>query len=141
MSCGLLVVCLEGQLVDFAVVEAAGSVGAARARAAGGRTAGRRAGEGALGLLALVEAHHGVRRDLERDALLAVLGLVLAGPEPAVDEHAIALAEVLRGALGAIAPDAHPEPVRGFDPLAGLLVLGGLVDGHAELGDGAPIGR
>ena len=62
--------------------------------------------------------------DIERRPLLAVLTLELAGPESALDEDAVALAEVLGGALGAVAADADPEPVGLLDPLAGLLVLG-----------------
>src|SRR3990172_1896847 len=49
--------------------------------------------------------------------------------------------EVVGGALRAVSPDADPEPVRGLDPLAGLLVLRGLVDGDAELGHGPPVRR
>src|SRR5687768_3726042 len=106
---------LEGKLVDLGVVEPA------RAAAAGGSACcGRGAGERALtGLLALVEPEDGLGGDVEGHSLLAVVGLVLAGPEAAVDEDAAALAEVLRRTLAAIAPDAHAEPVRGLDPLTG----------------------
>ena len=55
---------------------------------------------------------------VERRALLAVVALELAGPEAALDEDAVALAQVLGGALGAVTPDADAEPVRGLDPLA-----------------------
>src|SRR5207237_10703369 len=69
---------LEGQLVDLGVVEAA-------ALAASGRSSGGRcAGEGAVTrALALVEPEDGVGADVERQPLLAVVGLVPAGPEPA----------------------------------------------------------
>src|ERR1700741_4806605 len=84
-SSGLLGSGLEGKLVDLGVVEAA-------ARGAGcGSRAGRSTGEGALGGLALVEPEDRVGGDVEGQALLAVVGLVLAGPEAAVDEDAAAL--------------------------------------------------
>src|SRR6478672_8403039 len=88
----------------------------------------------------LLEADDVVGGDVQRGSLLAVLALELAGAEAALDEDAIALAELFRGALCAIAEDAHPEPVGLLDPLTGLLVLGALVDRHAELRD-RPAGR
>ena len=68
------------------------------------------------------------------------LALELAGPEAALDEDAVALAQLLGGPLGAVTEDADAEPVGLLDPLAGLLVLGALVDRDAELGH-RPAGR
>ena len=82
-----------------------------------------RAGEGALVVArSLLEADDVVGGQVERRPLLAVLALELAGPEAALDEDPVALAELLGGALGAIAEDADAEPVRVLGPLAGLLV-------------------
>src|SRR6185503_15877491 len=113
------------------------------ATVAGGRTTGSRRSELALALFAvpLLEVHEAVGGDLEGGPLLPVATLELAGLEATLDEDAVALAEVLRGALGAIAPDADPEPVGRLDPLAGLLVLRALVHGDVELGDRSPARR
>ena len=101
------------------------AAGAGPGRRRAGEPAGRR-GERAAALVvadARLEADDVVGGDLQRGPLLAVAALELAGPEAALDEDAVALAELLGGALGAIAPDADPEPVGRLDPLAGLLVL------------------
>src|SRR5262245_40007925 len=118
----------EREVVDLGVVEAAGAVAVGRRRGAG---RGRSRRERPLALLALVEPDDGVGRDVERHALSAVLRLVFAGLEAAVDEDPTALPELLRGALRAIAPDAHAKPVGGLVPLARLLVPRRLVDGDA----------
>src|SRR4029079_7048053 len=90
---------------------------------------------------AFLEVHDAVGRDLERRPLLAVAALELAGLEATLDEHAVALAQVFRGPLGAVAPDADPEPVGLLDPLPGLLVLRALVDRDVELRHGPAVGR
>ena len=94
---------------------AAGRVGlTARAAATGAAgEAARRGGERATLLVADagVEADDVVGGDLQGGPLLAVLGLVLAGAEAALDEDLVALAELLRGPLGAIAPDGDAVPV------------------------------
>ena len=98
----------------------------AGAAAAGRAGAGRRAGERRRHprAAARVEADDVVGGHVERGPLLAVLALELAGPEATLDEDAVALAELLGGALGAVAEDADAEPVGLLDPLAALLVLG-----------------
>ena len=89
------------------------------------RARGRGAGEAGLVLARpALEADDVVGGHVERGPLLAVLALELAGPEATLDEDAVALAELLGGALGAVAEDADAEPVGLLDPLAGLLVLG-----------------
>src|SRR6187402_709835 len=115
----------EGKVVEIGVVHPA----AARSVGRTGRGAGRDRPAGlelaAVTVLAgpLLEVHDAVGRDLERRPLLAVAALELAGLEATLDEHAVALAQVFRGPLGAVAPDADPEPVGLLDPLPGLLVL------------------
>jgi hypothetical protein len=87
---------------------AEGRVGSDRGLAPAGEAAGRgveRAAGAVLVTDTRLEAHDVVGRDLERDPLLAVLGLVFAGAEPPLDEHAVPLAELLGGPLGAVAPD------------------------------------
>src|SRR6476646_8305713 len=91
----------EGKVVEVGVVHVA-----AAARGAG-RSAGRSAGRDRCGELAaltvlagaLLEVHDAVGRDLERRPLLAVAALELAGLEAALDEDAVAFAQVLRGPL------------------------------------------
>src|SRR5262249_25614221 len=119
--------------------------GAARRAARAGPPARAPGGGGAERALlvagASLEADDVVGRDLERDPLLAVATLELAGAEAALDEHAVALAQVLRRPLGTVAPDGDPEPVGRLHPFAGLLVLRALVDRDAELGHRAAVGR
>ncbi len=81
-----------------------------------------------------LEVDDGIGRDLQGRALLAVAALELAGLEATLDEDLVALAQALGDPLGAVTPDADAEPVGLLDPLAGLLVLGALVDGDVELG-------
>jgi hypothetical protein len=114
----------EREVVQLGVVKTAATA-TATWRCAGGRPAGGRRGELALALFsnALLQIHERVRGDLERGPLLAVAALELPSLEASLDEDAIALAEILGRAFGAIAPDADPEPVGRLDPLAGLLTL------------------
>src|SRR5205814_2752804 len=99
------------------------------------RRTGRR--EVAVALLArtLLEVDEAVSGQLEGRPLLAVAALELAGLEATLDEDLVAFAQILGGALGAIAPDADTEPVGRLDPLVGLLILRALVDRDVELGD------
>ena len=111
----------EGEVVEVVVSSVRPDAGAAgRAPAPPGGAA-----NGALLVAdAGVEADDVVGGDLEGGPLLAVLGLVLAGPEAALDEDLVALAELLGRPLGAVAPDDDAEPVGLLGPLAGLLVRG-----------------
>src|SRR5690348_13945542 len=130
----------ERQVVEVARV-VVGAATAARSSATTGRRRGRgpRTGRGELAVTviarSLLEVDEAVRGDLEGGPLLAVAALELAGLEPALHEDLVALAQAFGRALGAIAPDADPEPVGRLDPLAGLLVLRALVDRDVELGD------
>src|SRR5688572_27712051 len=133
---------LEGQVVELGVVAAGAGRGCLTTGTHGGTGLARWSGEGAVLLTsAPLEVDDAVGRDLERGPRLAVAALELAGPETALDEDLVALAQVLGHPLGAVAPDSHPEPVGLLDPLAGLLVLRALVDGHVELRHGPAVGR
>src|SRR4029450_6834689 len=102
----------EGEVVEVRFVHAAARpVGRAGRGARSDRSAGLELAAVTVLAGALLEVHDAVGRDLERRPLLAVAALELAGLEAALDEHAVALAQVFRGPLGAVAPDAHPEPV------------------------------
>ena len=81
-----------------------------------------------------VEADDVVGGDVERGPLLAVVALELAGLEAALDEDAVALAELLGGALGAVAEDADAEPVGALVDPAALVVGLAVADGDGELG-------
>src|SRR5712671_2941979 len=124
----------ERKVVELGVVEvsaapAAGRAGRRTTGGTGARSRGRRSGELALAVLArsLLEVDDAVGSDLERGPLLAVPALEFPCLEATLDEDLVALAERLGGTLGAIAPDADPEPVGRLDPLTGLLVLRALV--------------
>src|SRR6478736_6436190 len=132
----------EGKVVEVGVVHVANKTAATRG-AGWGAGRDRRGELAAVTVLAgaLLEVHDAVGRDLERRPLLAVAAFELARLEAALDEHAVALAQVLRGPLGTVAPDADPEPVGLLDPLPGLLVLRALVDRDVELRHGPAAGR
>ena len=71
-----------------------------------------------------LEVLDGVGHQLGRVALLAVLALPLAGLEAAFDVDLGALAQVLGGELGLLAPGDDAEPLRLFLALAlGVLVV------------------
>ena len=91
-----------------------------------------------LAVAAAAEELDAVGDDLDRLALGAVLGLPLAPVEAAVDPDRAALGEVLRAALGLVAPDGDVEVVRLVGPLAGHCVLAARVHGDAELAHGGP---
>src|SRR5207237_7262801 len=101
----------------------------------------RRAAAAALAVAAAAEELHRVGDDLDRLALLPVLGLPLAPVEPAVDSDGAALREVLRAALALVAPDGDVEVVRLVAPLARGLVLLARVHGDAKLADGGAARR
>src|SRR5437660_7148010 len=88
---------------------------------------------------AAAEELDGVRDDLDRLALRAVLGLPLAPVEAAVDADRPALRKVLRAALCLVPPDGDVEVVRLVAPLAGRVVLLPRVDGDPQLADGRPV--
>ena len=69
----------------------------------------------------------------------AVLALELAGLEAALDEDAVALAELLGGALGAVAEDADAVPVGALVDPATLAVGLAVADRDAELGHGLAV--
>src|SRR5581483_82783 len=79
--------------------------------------------------------------DLNGLALRAVLRLPLAPVEAAVDADRAALREVLRAALGLVAPDGDVEVVRLVAPLAGRGILLAGVHRDAELADGGAARR
>src|SRR5215210_7033973 len=95
----------------------------------------------ALGVAAAAEELDGVRDDLHRLPLGAVLRLPLAPVESAVDADRAALRQVLRTALALVPPDGDVEVVRLVAPLARRPVLLARIDGDAELADGGPARR
>src|SRR4029079_177674 len=112
----------EGKGVEVGVVHAAaaGAVGRTGRSTRGDRSAGLELAAVSVLAGALLEVHDSVGRDLQRRPLLAVAALELAGLEATLPEHSVHLAEVLLRVLGAVAPDADPEPVGLLDPLPGL---------------------
>src|SRR3954447_491058 len=89
----------------------------------------------ALATVAGAEELHRVGDDVDRLALLTLLGVPLAPLQAAGDRHRAALREVLGAALALRAPDGDVEVVGLVDPLAGGVFAPG-VAGQAKAADG-----
>src|SRR5262249_28660396 len=116
---------------DVVVPGLEGGVGACRPPR--GRGLGAAAAE--VPVAAAAEELHGVRDDLHRLALRAVLRVPLTPLEAPVDRDGPALREVLRATLTLVAPDGDVEVVRLLGPLSGRAVLAPGVDRDAQAAD------
>src|SRR6266566_4182325 len=117
---------------EWNVVVAAAEIGVGTAR----RTGRHELVRGLAGrFAAAAEELHGVRDDLDRLPLGAVLRLPLAPLEATVDGDRAALGEVLGAVLALVAPDGDVEVVRLLRPFAGGAVLAPRVHREPEAAD------